>query len=854
MSKFHITITQWGLVSGVRQVQSDMIVVCAPRSPFSIEARKGQLVVVVEAEGDVSRGRQACELVAKTISETFYADGSTSITSSLRQAIKAANNALYQHNFSAPPHKRALVGATCAVVHGSDLYLAQVPPAQAFLSHTTKLRALPLPMAWTNGARSSVSQHQGALGTSLGSEPEFSRAVLQPGDIVVLCASNIVRLLSRQQAEQLICYSDGQTIAEEFYKLCRSAHLPESHAIVLEAVAGDAPDEREPVLGPAAITERSKHVVGRFSGLFGLGGRQRESVPQTAQPTNDVTLASPSVAVASVATAPTGVAPTTRQLTVMDTIPVADAVPLPMSAFIGEGEYGGQVRPPAVPKRNRQIDLGDNHGMPVDFAAIPRKSPSPPPTMGDRLTFPLRSAVVTLLSGAANVPRRTARPAERLPAQGLKLRGLSYRKQRPRLPWLNIMLILGVIAALIVVGMQQNQQRDTNTVEVALGKVQGAVQAARQADDPDQAQIELARAEVALNQDVGVLVQSGMITTTKPLVWSRYLDVRDTYDRAMASINRIGFIDDFETVATLPGEQGIIKRIVLGTTATISDTEPPIYFLDGAAGVLYQADQETPILRPDQEAGIFVTKNVREALWREEGNGVIAFDRGDPSFPVYHVYLQNGDSWLSNQLNQTEHMQPNDDDLPMTTFGGHLYIWDAVKGKEQLWKYASGMYADLPTAWITNAGGAPLDQVVDVQIEGDVYLLNRDASISVFNGGALVRQLPAPQLKVPVDNVSRFVVTPDVYEEDGLTLKQPGFIYILDLRNERVLQLNKSDGALIQQIQARSRGPLNQITDLAVDQARGTLYLANGPRVLSAALPEPPQLDADVTTTTTPTP
>jgi hypothetical protein len=188
----------------------------------------------------------------------------------------------------------------------------------------------------------------------------------------------------------------------------------------------------------------------------------------------------------------------------------------------------------------------------------------------------------------------------------------------------------------------------------------------------------------------------------------------------------------------------------------------------------------------------------------------------------------------------------------MTTFGGHLYIWD--QETKQLWKYASGMYADLPTAWITNAGGALLDQVVDVQIEGDVYFLNRDASISVFNGGGLVRQLPVPQLKVPVSSVSRFVVTPDVYEDDGITVKQPGFIYILDLRNERVLQLNKQDGALIQQIQARSRGPLNQITDLAVDQIRGRLYLANGARVLSAALPEPPQLEPDVSTTTTPTP
>ncbi len=92
MSKFHTTINEWGLVSGIRQAQSDLIVVNEPRSPFSPEARKGQLFVVVEADGDITRGRQACALVAQTICETFYADGSTSITSSLRQALKISND------------------------------------------------------------------------------------------------------------------------------------------------------------------------------------------------------------------------------------------------------------------------------------------------------------------------------------------------------------------------------------------------------------------------------------------------------------------------------------------------------------------------------------------------------------------------------------------------------------------------------------------------------------------------------------------------------------------------------------------------------------------------------------------
>jgi hypothetical protein len=447
------------------------------------------------------------------------------------------------------------------------------------------------------------------------------------------------------------------------------------------------------------------------------------------------------------------------------------------------------------------------------------------------------------------VPRRTARAAEQLPAQGLRLKGLTYKRQRPRLPWFNILLIVGIVAMLIVVGMRQNQRRDQDLTDAALGQVSESVTAALRTPDPQEAQRQLALAEAALSPagDVGELIQTGLITTTKPAVWSRYLQVRTSYDRAMATINRIGFLDDLETVATLPGNQGAVERVLLGTTETISDT-PPVFYLDRAAGLLYQAGRSEPLLRPDEQIGPFVSSPIREMLWRE-GN-IIALDRGDQLFPIYHVFLRSGDGWLANQLNQTEHMEPATGDLPMATFGGHLYIWDAKE--RQLFRYYSGMYADLPQPWITDAGNAPLDQIVDIEIDGRVWLLSRDASVLVFEGGRLIRQIPPPDLTVPVSNVSRFVVTADHYSEDGLTLEQPGYIYILDLRNERVLQISKEDGTLIQQMQARTRGPLNQVSDLAVDESRDTIYFANGPRVLRSALPEPPAPPVEPEATATP--
>src|SRR6185503_17749220 len=126
MPRNEMRSSQFGLISGIRQPSSDMVLVSEPAGLFAPEARKGQMYIVAETDQDVARGRDACQLVIRTIRKLFYEDSSYSVTSSLRKAVSAANKALYQHNFSVMAQKRAVVGVTCAVVKGNDRYIAQV--------------------------------------------------------------------------------------------------------------------------------------------------------------------------------------------------------------------------------------------------------------------------------------------------------------------------------------------------------------------------------------------------------------------------------------------------------------------------------------------------------------------------------------------------------------------------------------------------------------------------------------------------------------------------------------------------------------------------------------------------------
>ena len=129
MPPYETRSSQFGLISGIRQPHSDMALVAEPAGLFAPEARKGQLYIVAETDQDVARGRDACQAAIKAIRKHFYDDSSYSVTSALRKALSAANKALYEHNFGVMAQKRAVVGVTCAVIKGNDLYIAQVAPA-----------------------------------------------------------------------------------------------------------------------------------------------------------------------------------------------------------------------------------------------------------------------------------------------------------------------------------------------------------------------------------------------------------------------------------------------------------------------------------------------------------------------------------------------------------------------------------------------------------------------------------------------------------------------------------------------------------------------------------------------------
>jgi hypothetical protein len=260
MPRYTIRHSQFGVISGLAQPTSDMALALDAPGLFAPESRKGQLFIIAEPEREGGRSREACQLVIRTIRKQFYDDTSFSVTSSLRKAIVAANRALYQQNFSAPPPKRGLVGVTCVVAREGDLYIAQVAPAQIYILSEGRLRAVPGSPTWGTLPAPAFLSQTGSIGASLTIEPELHRATLRPGESVLLCSTNLAPLLTHDDTMRLLSKGDADEATRELSARAR-IELGDAHGIIISYEAELSAAAQAAPLSPSGVAERGRAAI-----------------------------------------------------------------------------------------------------------------------------------------------------------------------------------------------------------------------------------------------------------------------------------------------------------------------------------------------------------------------------------------------------------------------------------------------------------------------------------------------------------------------------------------------------------------------------------------------------------------
>jgi hypothetical protein len=844
-----------------------MVLAAEPSALFAPEARKGQLYVVAEAEGDLARGRDACQLVLRTIRKVFYEDSSYSVTAALRKAIVAANRALYEHNFGVSALKRAVVGVTCAVIKDNDLYIAQILPAQAYMLAEGKLRALPTHLSW-NPAQTGTTAFikPNAIGASLTVEPDFYRAVLCPGDVVLLCSSNLSRMLGRDDVLRMAHISDPADLLDELAAFCKQNALPEAHGLAvaihppLSPEAQAAPLSRTGVLerGQVALRAASSWVT-RMSGeaallIKGPGARQQrrkaEARREQAQKEREQLTRVPEEPAY-----PAETAPRPRPLDMGEPLeervaqerqgrrarlgmppprPRDESGP-PPSAFLGEGSY------PAPTTPQRSIDLSDTPGM----AALGRSSRSSGSyqsqqsakspydmSLGERLAQPFARASAAI-SGLGHRQRLRRPPPNAMP-QARRQQGLSYRRQRPPFPLLLLLLLISLVALLVVYGRSLADQNALQATDDSLTRAEQAMAAVRAAPDNATAEQLLRAAEDTLAE-----VRASRVVTATQENRLRYDQLVQEYEHALASIQKLTYFSELDEIARHPVAGGQFSSVVVppppqGITATGGFSS--IYLLDTNIGVLYRMPKtggalET-FLRPDDNFSGLNVGMIKSQAWREDN--IIAVAQSGEGGP-FTFYFRNGDQWSYSNLAGSSEWGRVSKRFRAVNYVGNLYVWGAAPN--QVLKYTSGNYGDFPLPWIQNDGGQKLDTAIDLAVDGKIYLLQPDGRILVFSAGTFEREIVPAAMNPPLVTPASFFVT--------LSDPDHGSIFLVDTNNERIIQIDKQTGAFIQQVRARPDSPirLDQLTGIYVDETVGrlALYLVNGGQILHASLPDPPR-------------
>jgi hypothetical protein len=842
MVRMRTRSVQFSVSQGENPLPNDTLLICEADDPLSMEARKGELFIIVESQQELARHRQPLQLVLRTVRKFFYESASFSVQSALRRAIIAANQALYEYNMTQDQTKRVAFGMTCVVVKTQDVYVAQINPSQMYILGDGQLRAIPSSVLWrTIHYTPTPVNVSSMMGSTLSVEPEFFRAMWTPGETLMIVTSNLASVLDRDTVGQILRLVNPAKMIQALRDVCHTKGVGDAYGLAMVLDANVADEERAVSGGFSSITQQLV-LAGDTTGLWFartikwlrglLLGNDDSRFESSAKRWRSITRDEQQ-----------------RMTRLPPDVPyVVDPMPNPVPLDLGESiesqaealavaKYGKRRGVPVPEKPLRVIDAVD-----VEVPSTPVDTDFARRNAGFRVqvTEPIRYGAFfsTLFQGLFVLrwlPKRNS--DSRRMQSATRGEGLSYRKQRPPFPWAMLSLMIALVSILFFYGKnvatEHRLQRGENSILNAEQSIQAIYDSASETEATQR--IEVSRSLL------DNLQQSGIITATTENQ-QRFLAMVTKIEKAQSVVQRRSYLDNLTVVAQHPIKNGVFSTIVIPPPSdgyANVDSFNYVYLLDSKAGVVYQTPRDggspVPMLRPNDQIGEVTVDKVFDIAWRIDG--VVALAQSSNNGPAVYLF-RNGNDWNYSILAGSLEWQIGERHVRMQSYGGNLYVWGVTPAN--ILRFLSTQIADFPTPWIQNDGGLGIDTAVDMGIDGRVYLLMPDGTIHVFQAvpdgeRGFEKSITLKNITPSIQSVARLIVTGD---------GESGSFFILDSYASRIIQIEKRTGRFIQQIILPPDSPitLDNLTALAIDesQARPELYFANGGVVYKAPLPEPP--------------
>ena len=777
----------------------------------------------------------------------------------LTAAIEAANAALYRSNHSAAPGLRIVLGLTCLIVRDQDLIICQVPPTQLFLAQSGTPVILPDLDSWRPGYQPRVGGDRQGLGATDTATPLLYRAVLEEGDLLTLCSTNLARLLADESDAALapLLGSDPHRAAEFLQDLAERHGIDpafgvaiaapslaggsltravgfaedDNPAVGLDETGGSEGDEQEPHRGGRWL-ERSLREMRDWSRIIPWsrrdGGRavplrptRRTAAPATTSAADDAALAYDDE---------DGEHEDGESLTPSHTRH-AQAV-LEDDDFDGfdsdDGDdfaTGGATVGVTHSHRTAPDDDGADESDDTMDAASAHKATAGYPTrrrqpvagrsargrggIGRRLGA-LVSFVMLLVGGALErlLPRSGRRRNEhfldrsrtRVWPLGTMERHAAGGVRIGRFVPLIALGVVVVLAVALTVSVRNRQIRgEQQRFDAAVEQISRQRAAATAAPDKLAAYKQL----LLLPDTLGSIVNA-----EKPGRPERIAAERAALATALdqvAGVQRLP-ATAIQLVAPLPSASGPVvgrPQLVAGNGQQFALLNGVVYGIDG------RAKSFTRILGKGDNIGGASVGQVLGIVWRVDALFAFTETQG---------FVRGATGWTAMPLAATGRKA-----AAIDSFDGNLYFLEPERG--QIVKFASGSYAQTPQPWSSTKSTTDLGLAIDFAIDKDIYALLSDGRILDYFQGEMKTSF-APSMVPPLAGASAITTATD-----------SRWLYLADPKEGRLVRLGR-DGSLAGVYKPADGGKgFVGVRDIAIDEASNTLYLLTDEGVVSARLP-----------------
>ncbi len=811
-AEFTTIIGQLSISDGKwRSDAPNQVAVREPKAADAPGAGKGDLFIITEIQGDGDNLEEMEAKLAQAIRDSYYlARGS--ITASLRRAIQAGSDLLYNRNKKVAVEERVVGGVAAMAVSNEDVFVAQIGPTAFFAILGDHIRRYPQRSVWLDEALGPEPEDAvSGLGLNRVVEPGVHHLRVVAEDVLILADSRLAGQLPLKEVVRAVNTGDIKATVKNLGDV---AQTRTGSALVLEVIQKT---ETAPASASARIAPPPQ--LGKLWAKARLG---KKTEPEPEAETEPETVVAGAKAPKNTAVFASTAAVMQRPLSWLGNFTGRAKAPEPAQPEIPElrpapkidtERWFGPEKPAYPPEPEDDARHAAYQTDDDDWPAESRQKPGLLNRVG-ALFLALVAAiggglrhVLGMFGGSNNddQPRQAGTQARASAA------GFSWKTLR------TIAIFIPLVVA-IIVGISYIQKGRLREAEYqdyftsAKNKVEQT-----QSVDPQSARALMSEAET-------LLVQAEKIKPSQPEISELRQQMAGQVDK-VGNVYRLDYFPQLRRY-TDPGTQ----------TANIVVQGVELYVLDNGNGRVYhhRLNAAGDALLPDTETVLMTAKG-------QQVDNITVGDMLGMAWMPIGGSRQTSDLVILNSAGMLEYdpswgittaklagVETLKKPTAVASYFGNFYVLDAQANSLLRYLPTADGYNSTPQSYFTAAQPVNLANAVDVAIDGAVYILFKDGQIKKYLSGQQA-EFNLTGLDVPLSKPVAIFTLPD---------EQVQHLYIADAGNQRIVQLTK-DGKFVRQFKPQIGEPVTfaNLQDVYVDEIGGRLFVLDSNNLYLGKIP-----------------